>query len=689
MFDGNITLDLIRNCALLLMAGLVYDLMPGQDINSTRILPRVGAGVVIGLVAIALMLTPVRWGDGTIFDTRTILLGLSGLYFGVVPTMVAMALAGAYRLYLGGGGVLMGIATILSSGLLGIAWRHYRLRPNRTYSITEIYVFGLASHLLMVLAMFLLPPAIIAQTLENVAPAVLLGYPLGAVMLGLLLGGRQKRRLITADLAKQKALFEALFKGNPDAIVFAGVAREVIAINPGFTSNLGYSLTDLVGKKTAIFYESTAEYERQGATRFNMTAADQLLPYEVNYRRKDGSVFPGETLGTTIKDGTGEILGYIGIIRDISERKEMARRLERATQLYATLSHINEAVVLASGAQELFVQVCDSVTRFGLVDAAWIGALDEAGGPMRPVARTAGPVVGCSDHLEVQLETSGWCPVQEALSQKVAIWCEDLEAAELAPSCRQCVKDQGWGSVAALPLHRGQSLAAMLVMYSRGSDAFDVQSRSVIEKMTANISFALGNFSAEATRLKAQADLQESEARYRALTNLSNDWYWEQDKDLRFTIMSRPDAGQPEVDLETFLGHSRRDAPGIVWDAAELADLEAIAAARKPFRNFEIGRTYRGGQKQYVRMSGAPIYDSSGVFTGYRGVGSNITERRKSEQQIRAQLKELQDWYEVTLGREDRVLQLKGEVNELLCELGRTKRYNGGEGETSEPENPI
>ncbi len=134
----------------------------------------------------------------------------------------------------------------------------------------------------------------------------------------------------------------------------------------------------------------------------------------------------------------------------------------------------------------------------------------------------------------------------------------------------------------------------------------------------------------------ANSEARENEMRYRALAELSSDWYWEQDENLRFTRMSKPDAGLSEIEIDTFLGHTRGEAPGIVWDTEELAQLDAIVAARGEFRDFEIGRIYQNGPKHYVRMSGAPIFDAAGVFKGYRGVGTDVTERRLALEQLRA-----------------------------------------------------
>jgi len=143
------------------------------------------------------------------------------------------------------------------------------------------------------------------------------------------------RKSAEQELSRGKALLEAIFNGIPDPVIYVNVDRQVVAINPAFTSALGYAIDELAGKSAAVVYEKQEEYERQGRLRFNLTAPEQKMPYEANYRRKDGSVFQGETVGTVIKDASGSVLGYIGVIRDITERKHAeadVRTLSRAME---------------------------------------------------------------------------------------------------------------------------------------------------------------------------------------------------------------------------------------------------------------------------------------------------------------------------------------------------------------------
>jgi len=162
--------------------------------------------------------------------------------------------------------------------------------------------------------------------------------------------------------------------------------------------------------------------------------------------------------------------------------------------------------------------------------------------------------------------------------------------------------------------------------------------------------------------------LRQSEMRYRSLTELSSDWYWEQDEDLRLTRLSRPNAGQQDIEADTFLGKTRREAKDVVWDESQLAALEAIVAARQPFRDFEIGRTYRDGPRHYVQMSGEPIVDASGRFSGYRGVGKDITERKEREEELR-RFHTAMDATEDAIYLVDRASMRIVDVNSAACNL--------------------
>jgi diguanylate cyclase (GGDEF)-like protein/PAS domain S-box-containing protein len=134
--------------------------------------------------------------------------------------------------------------------------------------------------------------------------------------------------------------------------------------------------------------------------------------------------------------------------------------------------------------------------------------------------------------------------------------------------------------------------------------------------------------------VKATRALRESEARFRDLTSLSSDWYWEQDENFRFTLMSGGEQGKTGRDLDETLGKTRRELPGIVLSAEEWVAHRAVLDARQPFHDFTYKRLRSDGSLMYVSISGRPIFDENGVFKGYRGIGKDITERVVAAERI-------------------------------------------------------
>ncbi len=136
-------------------------------------------------------------------------------------------------------------------------------------------------------------------------------------------------------------------------------------------------------------------------------------------------------------------------------------------------------------------------------------------------------------------------------------------------------------------------------------------------------------------RKRAEAALRESEARFRALTDLSSDWYWEQDAELRFAEMSPGHGLLAGTTPARLLGRRRWEVPGIGLAAEQWADHKRLLEERLPFRDFEYSMFDDSGERRWISVSGMPVYDRDGTFCGYRGIGRDISERKRSESALR------------------------------------------------------
>src|SRR5437016_5871017 len=134
----------------------------------------------------------------------------------------------------------------------------------------------------------------------------------------------------------------------------------------------------------------------------------------------------------------------------------------------------------------------------------------------------------------------------------------------------------------------------------------------------------------EQTVQERTAELRESEARYRSLTELATDWYWEQDENGNFTKVSGPVLEMLGIRVDALVADA---SAGRVagWNEAERELLQATIAARQPFLNFVFSRVNADGSQQKCQVSGEPMFNQSCRFIGYRGIGVELTAKNSMQ----------------------------------------------------------
>jgi len=131
----------------------------------------------------------------------------------------------------------------------------------------------------------------------------------------------------------------------------------------------------------------------------------------------------------------------------------------------------------------------------------------------------------------------------------------------------------------------------------------------------------------ERTVQERTAELRESEARYRSLTELASDWYWEQDENGNFTRVSGPVLEMLGIQVETLAGDAK-GAEVTGFNEAEREQLRATVAARQPFLDLPFSRIDADGSQRDYRVSGEPMFNQACRFVGYRGIGVEVNLRK-------------------------------------------------------------
>jgi PAS domain S-box-containing protein len=119
------------------------------------------------------------------------------------------------------------------------------------------------------------------------------------------------------------------------------------------------------------------------------------------------------------------------------------------------------------------------------------------------------------------------------------------------------------------------------------------------------------------------AELRESEARFRSLTELASDWYWEQDENGAFTRVSGPVLEMLGIQVDSLAG-GKSDPRLAGWNEEERKALQAMIAARQPFLDFTFSRVNADGTRQRFQVSGEPMFNQACRFIGYRGIGIEL-----------------------------------------------------------------
>ncbi|MBE0641676.1 MAG: PAS domain S-box protein [Bacteroidales bacterium] len=329
---NSITLGLLHNIAILLAFSMLYINFWTRSDARPGLKEKLISGLIIGSVGIVLMLTPWRMIPGIVFDTRSILLSISGLFFGLIPTVVAMVITSAFRIYLGGSGVYMGVAVILSAGSVGMFWHYFRPYWQSGHYLRELLFLGLITHGIMALLITLLPAAAILETFMRMIVPLLIIYPAGTILLGVLMIGATRNIQTRKALKEKEQSYKRLYESMKDAYAMVNMEGRIIEFNPSFREMLGYNTEELLLK---TYHEITPERWHGVEDR---RVALEVLPngsssaYEKELIRKDGSLLPVEVKTFALKNDDGNTTAIWAIVRDISGRKKAERDLIRAKE---------------------------------------------------------------------------------------------------------------------------------------------------------------------------------------------------------------------------------------------------------------------------------------------------------------------------------------------------------------------
>ena len=334
--------NLVLNTSFLVSISIIFNLY-FQRIQRQKVIYKLIGGIILGLAGIVLMTISLKLPNGVIFDTRSILISISGLFYGFLPTAVAAALVLGYRIFLGGAGTITGVAVTLTSAALGILWRFIRKNPEKLSKL-EFYGFGVVNHVIMVLCIFLLPKSMIEETLRTISLPILTIYPVGTLILCSIITYERKNLQTEQSLSESEIRFQAVCERAPVGII-VGIPGRILYANSEYSNILGMSLEKIrsVSWKTYTHPDDIAK---------DAFLTEQLLSGKIDqfditkrYIRDDGEIVWVHLSMSALNRSANEALNeYVCIIQNITKEVEREyylveneRRQRAASAFWETL----------------------------------------------------------------------------------------------------------------------------------------------------------------------------------------------------------------------------------------------------------------------------------------------------------------------------------------------------------------
>jgi diguanylate cyclase (GGDEF)-like protein/PAS domain S-box-containing protein len=311
----------------------------------------------------------------------------------------------------------------------------------------------------------------------------------------------------------------------------------------------------------------------------------------------DGRVRYVAVSGEPVFAPDGSFAGYHGVGRDVSAQRRAENMLRLEHEVARSLAAAEDA---ASGLKAVIRAMCEAQGW----DAGRYFRLDEKPGVLR--------------------FQDGWCVNEPVIDHFLehsrtvwqsgqAVWSEDLRGGI-------------HGAFAFAVVSEGKTIG-VLAFSARSVRAPDER----LQQAARVIGSQVGQF---LQRKQAEESLREGEARFRSLTQMSSDFFWETDAQHRVvSIVHGPNYAPAQIGLGV-VGKTPWEVPSVSPDEAGWAAHKATLDSQIPFRDFEFARQMPDGVTRHFSLSGDPKLGPNGSFLGYRGVGRDVTETALTHERI-------------------------------------------------------
>ncbi|HET8693307.1 MAG TPA: ATP-binding protein, partial [Aquabacterium sp.] len=341
----------------------------------------------------------------------------------------------------------------------------------------------------------------------------------GAILVsGFALWGFFLRRMVrqrTAALQDERQFLRTLINTLPDLVWLKDVKGFYRLCNARFEQFVGAPEGQIVGKRDADLVSfDVAEAFRRSDEQAIASGGVVIDERDLTYA-SDGHTERVETVKTPMLDAKGQVIGVLGLSRDITQHRANEQRVERLNRVYQVLLRINEVAAQKLEARALYQAVCDVVVQYGGVKLAFVGEPDEEQHRIVPQCWSGEPTDYASKLvLPLNGDAKQWGPTARTFHLGVPQYCDDVAQDPSVISWRDKALAAGFRSMVSLPLKAEGQVRAICNLYMDAPAFFDDAIRQLVLRLAETVGMALEAREAALAQAQAQTRLAQSEARF-------------------------------------------------------------------------------------------------------------------------------------------------------------------------------
>ena len=340
--------EFAKAASLLLSLCLLYAFI-AQRWPYEELTGRILAGLLFGVICVIGMESPVTLAPGVIFDPRSVIISLSGVFGGPIAGIVAGVIAAGYRLYLGGGGAPVGVAVVVACVGLGLAYRAACRSGRISLNWITLLAFGLVVHLVVIGLFAQLPAPVAEKVMRMIAIPFAVTFTPATMVLGMILAYIDDRIDTRHALALSEGRLQAIIDNTPNGMTLKDADGRILLVNPTYASWVGSSPDALVGKTMWDVFPLSDAQEVSAKDR-SVLAAGQVDISEATRTFPKAGFKNLRNHKIPMVLGAGRDKALLTILVDITEEKSIQQDLRAAlglaeeanqakTQFLATMSH--------------------------------------------------------------------------------------------------------------------------------------------------------------------------------------------------------------------------------------------------------------------------------------------------------------------------------------------------------------